>query len=156
MDERRTAGPVAAESCSLIRALEVVGERWTMLLLRQALYGVRRFDDMQSQLGASRKVLAERLTRMVDDGLLVRAPYRDGVQRTRYEYKLTEKGEGLATALIALMQWGDRHLPHPDGRPLRVLDRCTGQEVRAALVREDGQHVEGLAHLSTQRWPDRS
>lgn len=138
-----------------MRALGVVGERWTMLLLRQAFYGVQRFDDMQAQLDVSRKVLAERLGRMVDDGLLARMPYRDGAQRTRQEYQLTEKGEDLATVPVALMQWGDRHMPHPDGRPLRVVDRATGQEVRAALVHDDGQQAEGLAALSGQPWPDR-
>ena len=155
MEARRTAPLVAPEDCSLVRALGVVGERWTMLLLRQAFYGVTRFDDMQAGLGVSRKVLAERLGRMVDDGLLARVPYRDQAQRTRHEYRLTEKGEGLATVLVALMQWGDRHMPHPDGRPLRVVDRATGQEVRAALVRDDGQEIEGLAALSGQPWPDR-
>jgi len=155
MEVRRPPPLVAPEDCSLVRALGVVGERWTMLLLRQAFYGVARFDDMQAQLGTSRKVLAERLARMVEDGLLARVPYRDGAQRTRHEYRLTEKGEGLATVLVALMQWGDKHLPHPDGRPLRVVDRGTGQEVRAALVREDGQKVEALAALSGQPWPDR-
>ena len=148
--------PVALEDCSLVRALGVVGERWTMLLLRQAFYGVARFEDMQAQLGVSRRVLAERLGRMVNDGLLARVPYRDGVQRMRHEYRLTEKGEGLATVLVALMQWGDRHMPHPDGRPLRVVERATGQEVRAALIRADGRDVEGLAALSGQPWPDRT
>ena len=126
-----------------------------MLVLRQIFYGVTRFDDMQAQLGVSRKVLAERLGRMVEDGLLLRAPYRDGAQRTRHEYRLTPKGEDLAIVLIALMQWGDRHMPHPNGRPLRVKDRTTGQEVSAALLRADGQKVEGLAALSGQPWPDR-
>lgn len=155
MTARPPSLPVAPEDCSLVRALGIVGERWTMLLLRQAFYGVRRFDDMQTQLGTSRKVLADRLARMVDDELLTRVPYRDGAQRTRHEYRLTEKGAALATVLVALMQWGDRHMPHPDGRPLRVVDRATGQEVRAALVREDGQPVEELAALSGQPWPDR-
>lgn len=82
-------------------------------------------------------------------------PYRDGAQRTRHEYRLTEKGEGLATVLVALMQWGDQHMPHPDGRSLRFVDRATGQEVRAALVRDDGQRIEELAALSSQPWPDR-
>jgi len=155
MSTSRTVPPVAAGDCSLVRALGIVGERWTMLLLRQAFYGVTRFDDMQAQLGVSRKVLAERLGRMVEDGLFARVPYRDGAQRTRHEYHLTDKGEGLATVLVALMQWGDRHMPHPDGRPLQVLDRATGQEVRAVLVRDDNQQVEGLAALSGKPWPDR-
>ncbi len=147
---------IAPEDCSLVRALAVVGERWTMLLLRQAFYGVSRFDDIQAQLGTSRKILSERLARMVDSGLLVRVPYRDGAQRTRHEYKLTKKGEGLATALIALMQWGDQYMPHPDGMPLRIVDRQTGQAIKAALVREDGHQIEGLRAIHGQPWPDRS
>jgi DNA-binding HxlR family transcriptional regulator len=157
MEAYETSQPlVEPDDCSLVRALSVVGERWTMLLLRQAFYGVRRFDDMQAQLGTSRKVLSERLARMVAAGVIARVPYRDGEQRTRHEYKLTEKGEGLATVLIALMQWGDQHMPHPDGRPLRIVDRDTGQEVRAVLVRDDGHPVDGLAAIRGQPWPDRA
>lgn len=156
MEDRGPAlPPVAPGDCSLVRALEVLGDRWTMLLLRQAFYGVGRFDDMQAQLGVSRKVLSERLARMVFAGLLARAPYRDGAQRTRHEYRLTAKGQDLATALVALMQWGDRHMPHPDGRPLRLVECGSGQEVRAALVRDDGREVGGAASLSGEPWPDR-
>ena len=156
MDDRGPAlPPVAPEDCPLVRALEVVGDRWTMLLLRQAFYGVGRFDDMQAQLGASRKVLSERLARMVFTGLLARSPYRDGSQRARHEYRLTPKGRDLATALVALMQWGDRHMPHPGGRPLRVVERGSGREVRAALVRDDGREVGGADALAGEAWPDR-
>lgn len=126
-----------------------------MMLLRQAFYGVTRFDSMQAELGISRRALAERLGSMIGDGLLARVPYRDGTQRTRHEYQLTDKGRDLTTTLVALMQWGDRYLPHPGGRPLRMVDRATGQEVGAALVREDGQRVEGLDAIREEAWPDR-
>lgn len=138
----------------MVRTLDVIGERWTMLLLRQAFYGVRRFDEMQAELGVSRKVLTERLGRMVRNGLLLRVPYREPGQRTRHEYRLTPKGEALGVALVALMQWGDRHLPAlPRGRPLLLRDRESGQEVRAALVREDGAEVARRA-LVSEFWPD--
>jgi DNA-binding HxlR family transcriptional regulator len=93
------------QNCSLARALEVVGERWTMLVLRDLFFGVRRFTDLQAHLGIPRAVLADRLARLVDEGVLTRTEYRRG----RHEYTLTPHGEELWPALFALSQWGDRH-----------------------------------------------
>lgn len=150
MEEIQTLGsPIPAAECPLVRALEVVGERWTMLLLRQAFYGVRRFDEIQAELGISRKVLADRLAQMARDGLLTRTPYRDGAQRTRQEYRLTAMGRDLATALIALIQWSDRHLPNPEGRALRIVERATGEGVEVALVTPAGRRV-GPTELATE------
>src|SRR3954462_7637079 len=98
--------------CSVARALEVVGERWTLLVLRDAFLGVRRFDDFQRSLGVARNILQARLERLVDEGLLERQPYQE--RPPRYEYRLTEKGIELWPAIVALMKWGDRYL-FPDG-----------------------------------------
>lgn len=147
---------IAPEDCSLVRALDQIGDRWTMLVLRQALYGVTRFETMQDQLGVSRKILAERLTRLVEHQILEKLPYRDEGQRTRHEYRLTGKGRDLALALFALMQWGDTYAAHPDGRPLKLVERDSGQEVRVVLLRADGQTVEGLKNLRPEFWPDRA
>jgi DNA-binding HxlR family transcriptional regulator len=103
------------QDCSLARALEVVGERWTMLVLRDCFFGVRRFTDLQAHLDVPRAVLTERLTRLVGEGLLERVEYRRG----RYEYTLTERGLDLWPALYALAQWGERHRA-PNG-PRRVF-----------------------------------
>lgn len=99
------------QNCSLARALEVVGERWTMLVLRDLFFGVRRFTDLQAHLDIPRAVLTDRLTRLVDEGVLTRTEYRRG----RHEYALTPHGSALWPALFALSQWGDRHNA-PDGR----------------------------------------
>jgi len=99
------------QDCSLARALEIVGERWTMLVLRDCFFGVRRFTDLQAHLDVPRAVLTERLVALVESGLLARTEYRAG----RYEYTLTERGLDLWPALYALSQWGERHRA-PNGR----------------------------------------
>lgn len=106
------------QDCSLASALEIVGERWTLLVLRDAIYGVRRYGDFLAHLDIPRAVLAERLQRLVDAGLLDRRRYRDAPPRD--EYVVTEKGAELWPALHRLAQWGERHLPSPTG-PRRLV-----------------------------------
>ncbi|HEX2085073.1 MAG TPA: helix-turn-helix domain-containing protein [Solirubrobacteraceae bacterium] len=112
------------QACSVARALEVVGERWTILILRDAFLGVRRFDDFQRSLGIARNVLNARLQRLVEAGVLERRLYQE--RPPRYEYRLTEMGRDLWPALLALMQWGDRHLSGDGGPPLAVEHRGCG------------------------------
>src|SRR3954467_2033057 len=101
--------------CSAARALEVVGERWTMLIVRDAFLGVRRFDDFQRSLGVARNVLQGRLERLVEHGILERARYQERPER--FEYRLTEKGLDLWPVVVALLAWGDRHAA-PAGPPV--------------------------------------
>lgn len=105
---------LAAEPCTIARPLSVFGDRWTLVVLRQAFAGVRRFDDFQVTLGISRSRLADRLDRLVEHEILERVPYKDN--RTRYEYRLTEKGHDLYPVLMAIREWGDRHMA-PDAGP---------------------------------------
>lgn len=104
--------------CSVSRALEVVGERWTLLVVRDVMLGRHRFEEIVDSLGVTRTVLTARLRTLVDEGVLVRTAYQDNPPR--FEYHLTEKGEGLLPVLAQLMWWGDRHYPRPEGPP-RVL-----------------------------------
>jgi DNA-binding HxlR family transcriptional regulator len=118
------------QNCSIARALEIVGERWTLLIVRDAFLGISRFDDFQESLGIARNVLAERLARLVDEGILERVRYSERPER--YEYRLTPKGRELNVALAGLRQWGDRYL---SDRPPRVLRaKADGTPVVAALV----------------------
>jgi DNA-binding HxlR family transcriptional regulator len=94
--------------CSVARSLEVLGERWTLLVIRDVFTGKRRFDAIQEDLGIARNVLAARLSRLVEEGILERRPYQQ--RPTRYEYFLTEKGLELWPVMVAMMDWGDRHL----------------------------------------------
>ena len=105
------------QNCSIARALEVVGERWTLLIVRDVLLGLRRFDELQGSLGIARNVLADRLNRLVEEGILDRVLYSERPER--YEYRLTEKGRELNIALTALRQWGDKHLTDDPPRRLR-------------------------------------
>ena len=123
-----------AANCSIAGTLEVVGEKWTLLVLREAFYGVRRFEDFQRAVGCARNVLSARLTTLVEHGLLRREAYREPGRRARAEYRLTEKGRELLPAVIALMQWGDRWTAGPAGPAVVVTHRGCGAEVRAELT----------------------
>jgi DNA-binding HxlR family transcriptional regulator len=116
--------------CSIVRPLTVLGDRWTLVVLRQAFAGIRRFEDFQSTLGISRSRLADRLERLVEHDVLRREAYRAG--RTRYEYRLTEKGLDLYPVLMALREWGDRYMA-PDGPPVTYSHRDCGGDVELML-----------------------
>jgi DNA-binding HxlR family transcriptional regulator len=118
------------QNCSIARALEVVGDRWTMLVIRSAFEGVRRFDDFQSVLGVARNVLTDRLTRLCDEGILRRVRYQERPER--YEYRLTRKGVGLWPAMMALLIWGDRHYAE-NGPPMIVIHSGCGGEMTERL-----------------------
>jgi DNA-binding HxlR family transcriptional regulator len=110
---------------SVAKALEVIGERWSLLIVRTVMHGNRRFGEMQESLGIARNVLSARLQRLVEEEILERRAYQEGPPR--YEYFLTQKGLDLWPALIALLNWGDRYSPDPDGpRRLIVHKECGG------------------------------
>ena len=118
------------QHCSIAGTLELIGERWTLLVLRDAFLGVRRFDDFQRDLGVARNVLAARLGRLVDEGVLERVAYQERPER--FEYRLTEKGLDLWPVLATLMQWGDKHVM--GGRaPVVLRHRGCGGEVTERL-----------------------
>ena len=138
------------QRCSIARALEVVGERWTLLILRDAFLGVRRFDDFQRDLGVARNVLNTRLQRLVEHGLLDRRRYQERPER--FEYRLTDMGRDLLPAIVSLMHWGDTWLAGESGPPtiLRhrgcggaVSARCTCETCGAALVAHDVEALPG-------------
>jgi DNA-binding HxlR family transcriptional regulator len=112
------------QTCSIARTLEVVGERWTLLVLRDIFLGVRRFDDLQAGLGVARNVLAARLDRLVAQGILEKKPYQE--RPLRNEYRLTDKGLDLWPVIFELTQWGDRHAAAPGGPPTVVRHRDCG------------------------------
>lgn len=114
-------------SCSIARALEVIGDRWTILVLRDAFRGLRRFDEFRRDLDIARPVLADRLKRLVNHGVLTKELYQE--HPPRYEYRLTEMGWQLSPILVALMHWGDRHLAGEEGPPTVLTHHC-GQELR--------------------------
>jgi DNA-binding HxlR family transcriptional regulator len=118
--------------CSVARTLEVIGDRWTMLVIRDAFHGIRRFEEFQERLGIARNVLSSRLTRLVHEGVLEKHLYQD--RPPRFEYRLTPKGVDLFSVMVSLMKWGDRHAPSPDGPPVVVLHGGCGGEVDERLL----------------------
>lgn len=143
----------SAENCSIARTLDVVGEKWTLLILREAFYGVRRFADFHAAIGCARNLLSDRLATLVEHGVLDRRPYRDAGQRERHEYRLTDKGLDLLPAVVALMQWGDQYLSDPAGPAVQITHRDCGAPVRAQLSCAAGHHDLDARQTSTSPGP---
>jgi DNA-binding HxlR family transcriptional regulator len=115
------------QNCSIARTLELVGERWTILLLRDVFLGLRRFDQFQQNLGVARNVLTARLDRLVGEGILEKIPYQE--RPLRHEYRLTSKGLDLWPVIVELLRWGDRHATPAGGPPILLLHKGCGGEL---------------------------
>jgi DNA-binding HxlR family transcriptional regulator len=127
----------AGQVCSIARTLEVVGDRWTLLVIRDVVFGIHRFDQLLASLGVASNVLTDRLSRLVDEGILERVRYSERPER--FEYHLTDKGRELGISLIGLMQWGDRHVSE---KPPRIARRRSDRSpITARLVTADGSMV---------------
>jgi DNA-binding HxlR family transcriptional regulator len=132
----------ADENCAVARALDVLGDWWTLLLVREAFVGTRRFADFESNLGISKNILTQRLDHLVEHGVMARVDA--GVHGTRYEYELTPMGKDLVMVMTALRQWGDRWIFGEGAEPLEVIDRRTGRPLPRQVIRgEDGAPVRG-------------
>ncbi|WP_028936406.1 winged helix-turn-helix transcriptional regulator [Pseudonocardia spinosispora] len=128
--------------CSIERTLAVVGTRSAMVLLREVLYGGRRFDDLARRAGITEAAAATRLKQLVEAGVLCLVPYREPRRRTRNEYVLTDKGRDLFPVLQALMQWGDTHRDDVPGGPIRMTHAGCGAEVTVRVECTEGHVVE--------------
>ena len=120
------------QNCSIARTVAVLGERWTLVILREAFNRRRRFDDIQRDLGIARNILADRLQTLVAEGILERRAYQQRPER--FEYRLTDKGRDLYPVLIALMQWGDRYTAGEAGPPVELIHEPCGEQTHPRLV----------------------
>ena len=120
--------------CPIARATDLIGDWWTPLVLREAFLGRRRFEEFQRALGVPRAVLAKRLVRLVDDGLMTKRPYAE--RPVRHEYRLTDKGRAFWDVLAAMWRWGSDWLWDDKGAPVMLIDHETGHEVRPVVVDE--------------------
>lgn len=123
---------LAQQDCSMSRAIAVIGDRWTLMILRDLFLGVRRFEDFERRLGISRSIIAERLKLLVDEGVLRREAYQD--HPVRHEYRLTEKGLSLHPVILAIVHWGDAHYAGEDGPPLIHRHKGCGCDFRPVLT----------------------
>lgn len=128
----------SADTCSIGRTAEAVGDRWSLLVLRELFAGIRRFDQMTVRTEIPRQVLTSRLARLADLGIVRRVPYQEPGQRTRSEYRLTEKGLDLYPVLLAMAAWGDRYLADDDGPPLEFVHRDCGAPLELVMRCEAG------------------
>jgi DNA-binding HxlR family transcriptional regulator len=133
--------PVAARHCNLARSFELIGDRWTLLILRSALYGVRRFGDFQADLEIPRSVLSHRLAGLVESGIMAKRKYREEGHRTRIEYPLTKKGRALGLPFVAMTEWGDKWIGDGES-PYMLRSTANGQRLRVALVDERWRRVK--------------
>lgn len=142
------------DPCSIARTLDLVGEKWSLLVLREVFSGVRRFDDLRRRTGAPRQVLSARLGSLVAAGLLRRHPYREPGQRTRYEYRLTAAGMDLYPVLVALLRWGDRYLVQPTGGPsVELTHRDCGEPVDLAMRCRGGHELTSAREVAPRPGP---
>ncbi len=135
-------------------AAEILGDRWTLLILREAFYGVTRYDDMLADLDAPRSMLTDRLGRLVERGIMSRRPYREPGSRTRHAYVLTQAGQDLALTLLALTQWGEDHVIGQDA-PVEIIDRRDGKPLRVSLIDKNDAAVPLSAATLRLRKPRR-
>ena len=125
-------------NCSLAQTLSVIGEHWTLLIIRDVFFGLRHFDQFQKDLGIARNVLSTRLKKLVEAGVLEKSA-GDG----HPEYRLTEKGLALQPVLLSMTHWGDTWMPHPDGKRLTFVDRRDGKPIRQmAVYADDGRKLK--------------
>lgn len=143
----------SVDNCTLGRAMAILGERWTVVVLREVFLGIRRFDDIHRHAGIPRQVLTNRLTSLVEDGILRKEPYREDGARTRHEYRLTEKGLELQPILLAISHWGDRHLADPGGPPTVFVHRDCEEPVHVEVRCAAGHAVDDPRRVATRPGP---
>lgn len=136
-----------ASNCSIARTLQVLGEKWTLLIIREVFYGSTRFEQFHSVLSCPRNLLSERLSKLVDEGILERSEYREPGSRARKEYHLTDKGRELMPILLALGEWGDRHKADPAGPPVLRRHAGCGKEMHLAMTCSAGHVVTSLDEI---------
>jgi DNA-binding HxlR family transcriptional regulator len=143
--------PFAEWPCSIARAVDILGDWWTPLVLRECYYGVRRFEDFQKSLGIGRNILTQRLNRLVDEGVLVRRPYQE--KPLRHEYVLTEKGRDFFPVLMAMVHWGDKWLADEAGPPIRLHHTACDHDMHAEVVCSQCKEPLQLAETRAKAGP---
>jgi DNA-binding HxlR family transcriptional regulator len=143
----------STDNCQVERSLAVFGDRQSMVVIREVVNGVRRFDDMQRHSGVNRQVLSNRLAHLVEEGILRKVPYQPDGGRVRHEYRLTQKGLELYPILTALSDWGTRYVADADGPAVEMTHRGCGAVVHAELVCEDGHRIHEPREVAPRPGP---
>ncbi|MBB4134337.1 winged helix-turn-helix transcriptional regulator [Gordonia humi] len=141
------------ENCSVQRTLDVIGDRWSVLILREVFNGIRRFDQIRQHTGISDSVLANRLRRLVDDDVLRAVDYAEPGARRRKEYRLTDAGLDLQPVLLSLLAWGDAHRSDPSGPALQIGHDGCGAHVHLELRCDDGHRITDPSAVHAEPGP---
>ena len=141
----------SSANCSIARTMELVGDRWTMHVLREAFFGLRRFEELLAAVGCGRAMLSQRLHALVEHGLLERVQYRQPGQRRRHEYGLTAKGREVFPVLVALMDWGDRWTADPEGPAVEIRHDGCGERVHVHLACDGGHTALTTADVHAEQ-----
>ena len=142
------------ERCSVARTVAVIGDRWTLMILRDCFLGVRRFEEFQARLGISRTITAERLKALVDEGVLLKVAYQD--RPLRFEYRLSEKGLDLYPVIMAVVSFGDRHYAGEAGAPLLHQHRACGCDFHPVMTCSECHAPVAARDVKTRPGPDSS
>lgn len=140
-----------SHSCAVAHALNILGDRWSLLIVREALYGATRFGEFLRNTGISRNLLTERLRQLVDQGILIQVEFAD--RGTSFAYQLTEKGRALETVMVALQQWADHHVMGEGNEPVLLFDRDTGAAIPQLLVRTETGKAVNLQEVDIRPGP---
>jgi len=140
---------LAKENCSLARTLAVMGDRWTLMILRDAFLRVRRFEDFEKSLKIARRVLSERLALLVEEGILAKVPYQD--KPLRHEYRLTDKGLDLYPAILSLVHWGDKYYAGKEGPPVLHTHHACGKDFRSVLTCSECGEAVGARDVTARK-----
>lgn len=144
----------STENCTVGRTMAILGERWTVVVLREVFNGVRRFEDIRRHSGIPRQVLSNRLAQLVEQDVLRKEPYRPTTGgRTRHEYRPTAKGLDLYLVMVAVAEWGDRYLADPEGPPVEFVHRGCDARVHPVVECEAGHRVQGPREVVTRPGP---
>lgn len=142
---------LADQPCSIARSVAVIGDRWTLMILRDAFLGVRRFEAFQTRLGISRTIITERLKLLVEEGVLAKVPYQD--RPVRHEYRLTQKGMDLYPVVMAIVHWGDRHYAGEAGAPLLHHHKTCGCDFHPVMTCSECHAPVGAREVETRAGP---
>jgi DNA-binding HxlR family transcriptional regulator len=143
----------SADNCTIGRAMAILGERWTFIVVREVFNGIRRFEDMRVRTAIPKQVLTNRLALLVDEGILRKEPYRNPGERERHEYRLTAKGLDLYPVLVAVAAWGNRYLADPEGPPVEFVHRDCGAEVQVRMDCANGHAIDDPRDVVTRPGP---
>jgi DNA-binding HxlR family transcriptional regulator len=143
----------SADNCTIGRALDVIGDRWSLLILREVFQGIRRFDQLTIRTSIPRQMLTDRLDTLTADGLLRREPYQELGQRRRHEYRLTDKGLDLYPVLLALQTWGNTYLGDADGPPIEFIHRDCAEPVDLLIRCYAGHEIESNRQVGGRPGP---